>query len=238
VFDLSCASVCEVAPMHLERALPLHRLSAYLAPLVPLLACLPSAAGFGILLPAILGRIDNHLNSPLVIESACAPQRAWPAIRLILDGCLADDLPAVFVLAEELIGLGEGLTPSGDDFVGGLLYSLQRLRALHASLSPLAPHDLILLLRRSESRTNLISSTMLKDHAFGHGSGALQLFVDALLTGEPHERIERLAMRLIRIGHSTGWDLLTGVAVGMMSTCGVLAAREPGQVGAARLLQV
>ncbi len=236
-FDLSDASVWDVAPMYLERFLPLRRLPAYLAAAFPLLTSLPSPAGFGILLPAILGRIDNHLNSPLVIESACAPHRAWPAIRRVLDACLAGDLPAALVLAEELVGVGEGLTPSGDDFVGGLLYSLQRLRVVHASLSRLEPQDLNHFLRSSKSRTNLISYTMLQDHAFGHSSDALQLFVDGLLNGMPHEHIEPLATRLIRIGHTTGWDLLTGVAVGMMSTRGGLAVREPGQVGAACLLQ-
>ena len=236
-FDLSGASVWDVAPMCLERVVPLAHLPAHLATAFPLLARLPSPAGFGLLLPAILARIDNRITPRLSTAPAPSLQRAWPAIRDILDACLAGELPAALARAEGLIGLGEGLTPSGDDFVGGLLYSLQRLRDVHAGLGRLESQDLNLFLSRSKPCTNLISYTMLLDHACGHASDALQQFVDALLTGQTFELIESLATRLTRVGHSTGWDMLTGVVVGMMSTCCLLAPRVPAEVGAAHLLQ-
>jgi hypothetical protein len=235
-FDLSGASVWDVAPARLERVVPLASLPAHLATAFALLARLPSPAGFGLLLPAILGCIDNPLSPCLITESAPALKHAWPAIRRICEACRADELPAVLACAEELVGLGEGLTPSGDDFVGGLLYSLHRLRDVHTSLGRLEIRDLNLFLSRAKPRTNLISYTLLRDHTSGHASDALHQLVDALLTGQTFERIEPLATRLIRVGHSTGWDLLTGVVVGMMSTCRVLATRLPSEVGAARFL--
>jgi hypothetical protein len=167
----------------------------------------------------------------VIAESAPSLRRAWPAIRDVRDACLAADLPAAFARAEQLVGLGEGLTPSGDDFLGGLLFCLQMLRRAHPSLGRLDPQELHLFLQYAEPRTNLISYTLLRDHAFGHASEALHQFVDALVDGQALERIQRSATRLIGIGHSTGWDLLSGVVVGLMSACGALAPRlsaEPG----------
>jgi hypothetical protein len=88
-----------------------------------------------------------------------------------------------------------------------------------------------LFLQYAEPRTNLISYTLLRDHAIGQASEALHQFVDALVAGQALERMQRSATRLIGVGHSTGWDLLSGVVVGLMSTCGALASHLPAEAG-------
>ena len=236
-FDLSSASVWDVAPVCHERITSLAPLSVRLVTAFPLLARLPSPSGFGRLLPTILGRIDSSLGPRSIAAPSPSLSRAWPAIRDVLDACQAARLPAALHCAEELVGLGEGLTPSGDDFVGGLLYSFRRLRDIDASQGRLERRELDLFLSRSRRRTNLISYTLLRDHAGGHASAALHQFVDALLFGGPRHRMGALAMQLTAVGHSTGWDLLTGVVVGMMSTCRLHAPSVPGEAPAARLLQ-
>jgi len=235
-FDLSGATVWEADEACLESVLPLTRLPAYLSAVSPVLARLPSPVGFGLLLPAILARIEYRPSPRMIAEPAPSLRRAWPAIRDVRDACLADDLPGAFARAEQLVGLGEGLTPSGDDFVGGLLYCLQRLRRAHPSLGPLDPLDLHFFLQYAEPRTNLISYTLLRDHALGHACEVLHKFVDGLMAGQALEGMERSATRLIGVGHSTGWDLLCGVVVGLMSTCGALAPRLSDQAGLAQPL--
>jgi hypothetical protein len=68
-------------------------------------------------------------------------------------------------------------------------------------------------------RTNRISHTLLRDYAVGQGPEPLHHYLHALMNGEPVATITRLASDVIRIGHSTGWDCLTGLwaALGMIN---------------------
>jgi len=182
---------------------------------------MPSPKGFGVLIPSILPGAKDRLPSWPLGGLGAAVRHAWPAVREVVHACLSRDFPLLLEHAEELIGLGEGLTPSGDDFVGGLLFWLSAMGDTCALPLPVEPRDLASFLERSKPRTNLISVTLLADHAEGHSFEALHHLTDALLTGQPRERIRHRAGRLIRLGHSTGWDLLTGVIAGMLTTAGV-----------------
>jgi len=150
-----------------------------------------------------------------------APKYAQPIIREIAALCLAHDLRPMLEFAEELVGLGEGLTPSGDDFIGGLLFCLHSIQHNYGLLQVDEYPDIDPFLRKSESQTNLISFSLLKDHATGHGSESLHNLINDLLTGQPVEVISRSIMSLVQIGHSTGWDLLAGVLTGLLVTVGM-----------------
>ena len=100
-----------------------------------------------------------------------------------------------------LLGLGEGLTPSGDDFLCGVL------AASYGFPSPSAQSlrralELQLLPRLRE--TNDISAAFLRCTLEGHFSQA----VIALLQGESRGEIIR---RFGEIGHSSGADTLSGI---------------------------
>jgi len=122
--------------------------------------------------------------------------------------------------------LGEGLTPSGDDFLGGFFFCLNRLQQAY-------PHELDItsdysvFLRRCKTRTNLISFTLLKDNACGYGLEPLELFVSALLHGDPFINLHSYAELLVNVGHSTGWDMLTGLLAGMAVTFPVSPIASP-----------
>lgn len=89
--------------------------------------------------------------------------------------------------AAALIGLGPGLTPSGDDLVGGYLVARP-----DPALSAWA-------LECARTRTSRISAAHLQAAAAGEGAAALH---DALGGG----RLEPL----LALGHSSGWDMLAG----------------------------
>jgi hypothetical protein len=67
-----------------------------------------------------------------------------------------------------------------------------------------------------QSRTNLISFALLEDNITGHALEPLNRFGIALLTNQPLENASSAASDLIKVGHSTGWSLLTGFLVGML----------------------
>lgn len=97
--------------------------------------------------------------------------------------------------AEGLIGLGPGLTPSGDDYLGGMLVALRLTgRGVQADglwrwLEP-----------RLEARTSAISAAHLAAAAAGEAHEALH----RVLNGE------RELDALDAVGHTSGWDALAG----------------------------
>ena len=141
---------------------------------------------------------------------------AWPVVERIARECLSHDLPGIFQEAEGLVGLGEGLTPAGDDFLGGLFFARHLLACSFPFLLYLEFSDLREWIAACQPRTNLISYVLLKDNAGGHALDPLIRFGVALLTNQPEANIISAASELIKIGHSTGWSLLTGFLVGLL----------------------
>ncbi len=117
---------------------------------------------------------------------------AQPALDA-LDEWLAGN--ALDARAEQLIGLGPGLTPSGDDYFGGILVALHAVRlesqaaALWRWLEP-----------RLASRTSAISAAHLTAAAKGHAHEALHRILEGDLDLDA----------LDSVGHCSGWDALAG----------------------------
>ncbi len=139
----------------------------------------------------------------------------WLAISELIRACFAFDFDLLMKNADRLVGLGPGLTPSGDDFLGGFFFALQTLGRTYPDLSELQNWNYSNFILESKPRTNIISHTLLKDHAAGYALEPLHSFASALLLGEPVEKNLQNAIKLVTIGHFTGWDLITGFLAGM-----------------------
>jgi hypothetical protein len=108
-----------------------------------------------------------------------------------------------------LLGLGPGLTPSGDDFLGGAMVALRRIGHIglcDAMWRVLAP--------QAARLTNDISNAHLSAAAEGFGSAALHALRDVLLTGRPGALPAHLTA-LAAIGHTSGWDALAGAVTAL-----------------------
>jgi hypothetical protein len=201
-----------------EIALPIKELRKLLDVFIAICESLPTPTGLGIFIPEILAlaqdrTISNKARGP---DLTPAQKFAWPTLTHIARACLTHDIDGLFLHGEKWIGLGEGLTPSGDDFMGGLFFCIRTLQDLYKPLHPSFFSKLEMFLEESKFRTNLISYTLLKDHAHGHGSETLHAFIHALYTGQDLKTMSLLGSELIQIGHSTGWDILTGILTGML----------------------
>ena len=159
---------------------------------------------------AFPGTADDVRGHPwgLGAEMAAVAQRAAACLFLIPSGC---EVPAGLREATGLVGLGEGLTPSGDDLLGAFLFTLRTLDSALRGLLGIAWQHVEAWLRRIEGCTNKISFSMLADHAYGEAAAPLTEFVYALLDGSPEERMMHSGELVSRIGHSSGWDMLIGV---------------------------
>ena len=108
---------------------------------------------------------------------------------------------------QQLIGLGPGLTPSGDDFLGGVLIALSLVhRQDIAALlyADICPHLV--------TRTGPISRTHLVAASAGQGLETLHLAINSVIEGNV-EMIPTRVHHIERIGSSSGWDALAGACV-------------------------
>ncbi len=108
-----------------------------------------------------------------------------------------------------LIGLGPGLTPSGDDLLGGVLVALHLLGRADLAETLWRGIDGAL-----EAGTNAISRAHLAAAARGHGGAALHAILNDLLTGNSGDLAARLAA-IDGIGHTSGWDALAGATIAL-----------------------
>ena len=100
-----------------------------------------------------------------------------------------------------LIGLGPGLTPSGDDFLGGAMI------ALHLLGEPGLANRLGGIVETTA--TTAISAAHLAAAAEGSGSAPLHAALGAILAGDIGSIPEAL-QDVARIGHTSGFDALAG----------------------------
>lgn len=111
--------------------------------------------------------------------------------------------------ALRLLGLGPGLTPSGDDFLGGVMLALSAGRRANLSHS---------LWRAIEPRlaelTSPISAAHLRAAAEGMAAGPLHDMLANLLRGGADD-LEAGLCAIATVGHTSGWDALSGLVLGL-----------------------
>ena len=123
-----------------------------------------------------------------------------------LHNSLQQNGPSVAVPAvKDILGLGPGLTPSGDDFIGAMMITLhtcKELNSLNALCAAVNTH--------TTTHTNPISAQHLSAASQGLGSAAFHNVLLALCT-EDNKRLIRSLNKLTSIGHTSGWDALAGL---------------------------
>lgn len=145
--------------------------------------------------------------------SAAAPSIA--ALRRCVAAALAGVSAPVPDVAP-LAGLGPGLTPSGDDFLAGIMVGL------HYSGHPeIAARLAAQVLPAVTQGSNVISAAHVKCAAQGQASKTL---FDALgsLAGADSEQLETRLDAVHAIGHTSGWDMLAGAVLACASVCAAM----------------
>src|SRR3954469_11475168 len=151
---------------------------------------------------AARGRTPNEGLGGLVIGAHNALSgHAAPALealeRWLIGNALDDE-------AQMLVGLGPGLTPSGDDYLGGMLI------ALHAFERRPQAQALWRWLEPRLGRSSAISSAHLAAAAQGEGHEALHACLLALC--DRSADWTRTLDEVAKVGHVSGWDALAGIA--------------------------
>jgi hypothetical protein len=123
---------------------------------------------------------------------------------MLRDGRPSPDLERALTL---LLGLGTGLTPSGDDVIGGVFLALTAL-----GRAPLRDALWAGLASELGDLTTEISAMHLSAAADGLGAEAVHALANAMLAGD-RQAIPGQLERVGRIGHTSGWDTVTGFAL-------------------------
>jgi uncharacterized protein DUF2877 len=200
------------------------------SPALPAAARLtPAALTAGSIAPAralAARRAPTGGLGPLLSGDARSDDPWLDAARLRIERQLwafgAGDMASVLGEAVELIGLGPGLTPSGDDYLVGLLAGLEAAGHLaHPALATAVGHA-------APGRTTAIGASMLAHAAHGHYAERLHDVLAAIGAG----RIDGLARpieRAMAYGATSGADTL----VGLFAAIGIASAGSAGRAGPA-----
>jgi hypothetical protein len=140
-------------------------------------------------------------------------RRAGEVMQALVNAARRYDLRNTSVV-RALIGLGSGLTPSGDDLLVGYLAGLwcavhagserdQFIASLGKTISDLS------------SQTNDISHTYLYHAVQGQVSSQLADLAEAICQGEARERLSKIATAAFKVGHTSGMDAAAGLLIGL-----------------------
>ena len=176
------------------------------------------------LLPRTLlsgARIDARLSAAAAclvrfrgLRSSVLDGAAAPVTVALQQACRSLEPGEAARQVERLIGWGEGLTPSGDDFLVGLLAGLQALvRADPRRRSFL--DALATAIVRGTVRTTPVAAHYLRLAAAGDFTEPVVVLRHALLAGPDHDDVDRALRIALAVGATSGADTVSGLLAGL-----------------------
>ena len=139
--------------------------------------------------------------------------------------CAAGDLAGAAELAENLVGLGPGLVPSGDSMLCGLLLALRLLGGATAGGTRpvwLAGWLGATVTAYAEQRTTPLAAALLHCAARGQASEQVSAVLHGITGQEPPEPAAR---RLLSAGGASGAELTWGLMAGCAAALALERAR-------------
>ncbi len=191
------------APHPPQSILPLTQIDTVLRQITRVVIETKRGMGFVPLLPFIFD-LPARPTVPITLQPTIV--NVVLLKQLLLQPPLSASLPQI----KDLMGLGRGLTPSGDDFINGLLLAFNRIpqrEQYHEQLEELN-RDVV---EMAFSKTTALSANLIEAAAHGSADQRLIAALDGLLTGTltPDEIIQTLDT----YGSSSGVDALAGISL-------------------------
>ncbi len=179
--------------------------------------------------------IVPHICGLMGVEPGASPLWGWnpyaeaalPRIKILVGLLERGDARGAAREASGLVGLGLGLTPSGDDFLCGLLGALSVASPLLGNLRSDVEEMNRMVFLSVDGRTNPISRGILKHYAEGRPSGSASELIQGLLDRRD-SGIEESVRGVCRAGHSSGTDLVVGVLAAFVVLYRRIRGKEEG----------
>ena len=167
--------------------------------------------------PLSRGRLEHGVASLARVYSAAEYRPGLDghdAPAALAARCAAGDLASAVEVAESLVGLGPGLTPSGDSMISGLLLALRLLGGATPGGTKavwLADWLGAAVTCYAEQRTTALAATLLHCAARGQAAEEVSAVLRAFAGQKP---VEPAARRLLTAGRATGAELTWGLIAG------------------------
>ena len=168
----------------------------------------------------LLENVEKY--SPLEVfvkeQKPTMSEKARPYIDVLMWGIMSGDLEAIKRSAGSILGLGPGLTPSCDDFLAGLMLSLN---TAGVSLFKNESSTLQFFSNTSEEisalargKTTIYSQSFLSEAALGEGPKTALDLIFSIITKSPGQ-VAEISKRLIGVGATSGADISIGIYYGI-----------------------
>jgi hypothetical protein len=145
---------------------------------------------------------------------AGGPRKAGEAMQSLFKATQRYELTSSVSPARALIGLGAGLTPSGDDllvgYLAGLWCSVSDMSERVQFISSLGKT----IIQLSQQTTD-ISRAYLFHASRGEVSSRLVDLAEAICHGENSDRLVAITESAMQAGHTSGMDVVSGLLVGL-----------------------
>lgn len=154
----------------------------------------------------------SHMRDDKTLNSLS--QEANSILKRMSDSFVIGNVKESANCGTALLGMGIGLTPSGDDFIIGLLSVLQLFKPKNKTI--IAFHNALKTsIINSSHKTTTISKGFLISACRGEFGEVFHKFYQAF-SSEDDEQIFLKSIDFMKIGHSSGTDSLAGIAYGLV----------------------
>lgn len=166
----------------------------------------------------LLGTEQVLRNADIFIDDLFDPksgsplsQRLSQPVATLVTSTQGLDVQGALLAAEKMIGLGPGITPSGDDILIGFLAGLWSTAGQNQEKIAFIRSFGTGLIQLAKGTTE-ISRTYILHATLGQFSSALSHLVEAI---RANNNVEETARSAMRVGHSSGMDSVTGLLIGL-----------------------
>lgn len=170
---------------------------------------------------ALHARKEDILNQVRSLPAVTHPPKISESLLMPLCTAVATADSSSLPAARGLAGLGQGLTPAGDDFILGAVLAAWILHPAEVART-LAEE----ITQAAAALTASLSAAWLRSAGRGEAGIQWQCFFDALISGDARA-VQESARRLLAVGHTSGADALAGFTSTFVAVAEVSAAPCP-----------
>ena len=139
---------------------------------------------------------------------------AYGALRSIITAIRNTNERSLNEGCMQLVGLGIGLTPSGDDILAGLFATL--IITSKVEYRNWLMEILEKLLPRIEGLTNEISINYLKAISQGYFPERVSSLISAMITAKSFADVQPALQEMLEWGHTSGYEITLGMVIGLL----------------------
>ncbi|MFZ5967569.1 MAG: DUF2877 domain-containing protein [Bacillota bacterium] len=138
----------------------------------------------------------------------------YPRIRNFLQQIMIENVQEMCQTVKKIVGFGPGLTPSGDDFLAGLMTAVVYCADYHQADVAGVQKNHEVMMKGSLKQTTRVSAEMLGFAAKGETSESNRKFlIDLFSTTENGDLISSIR-NVLSVGETSGTDFLAGIYIG------------------------